>query len=64
MKTTSFDKVLDMHIGKRGTKKREKFEQELRLELLCHQESTTSQKINPRTTWRISRSPKSSNIKS
>ena len=34
MKTTSFDKVLDMHIGKRGTKKREKFEQELRLELL------------------------------
>ena len=34
MKTTSFDKVLDMHIGKRGTKKREKFEQESRLELL------------------------------
>jgi HTH-type transcriptional regulator/antitoxin HipB len=34
MKTTSFDEVLDMHIGKRGTKKREKFEQDLKLELL------------------------------
>ena len=34
MKTTSFDKVLDIHIGKRGTPKREQFEQELKLELL------------------------------
>jgi HTH-type transcriptional regulator / antitoxin HipB len=34
MQTTSFNEVLDMHIGKRGTKKREKFEQELRIELL------------------------------
>jgi len=34
MKTTSFNEVLDIHIGKRGTTKRELFEQELRLELL------------------------------
>jgi len=34
MKTTSFDEVLDIHIGKRGIKKRERFEQELRIELL------------------------------
>ena len=34
MKITSFDEVLDIHIGKRGTKKRERFEQELKLELL------------------------------
>lgn len=34
MQTTSFNEVLDIHIGKRGSKKREKFEQELRIELL------------------------------
>ena len=34
MKTTGFDEVIDMHIGKRGTPKREQFEQELKLELL------------------------------
>lgn len=34
MRTTSFDKVLNIHIGKRGTPKREQFEQELKLELL------------------------------
>ena len=34
MKTTSFDEVLDLHIGKRGTQKREKFEQDLKIELL------------------------------
>jgi predicted transcriptional regulator len=34
MKTTSFEEVLDIHIGKRETKKREIFEQELRIELL------------------------------
>lgn len=34
MQTTRFDEVLNQHIGKRGTPKREKFEQELRIELL------------------------------
>ncbi len=34
MKTTSFDEVLDLHIGKLGTQKRDQFEQELKLELL------------------------------
>ncbi len=34
MKTYSLDEVTDKYIGKKGTPKREKFEQELNLELL------------------------------
>jgi HTH-type transcriptional regulator/antitoxin HipB len=34
MKTYSLEEVTDQYIGKRGTPKRELFEQELRLELL------------------------------
>ena len=34
MKTYSLEEVTDLYIGKRGTPKRELFEQELRLELL------------------------------
>ncbi len=34
MKTYSLDEVTDKYIGKRGTAKREEFEQELKLELL------------------------------
>jgi len=34
MKTYSLDQVVNKYIGKRGTEKREKFEQELKLELL------------------------------
>lgn len=34
MKTYSLDEITDKHIGKRGTPKREAFEQELRLDLL------------------------------
>ncbi len=34
MKTYSLDEVTDKYIGKRGTPKREQFEQELKLELL------------------------------
>jgi len=34
MKTYSLDQVENKYIGKRGTRKREKFEQELKLELL------------------------------
>ncbi len=34
MKTYSLDEVTDKYIGKKGTPKREKFEQELKLELL------------------------------
>lgn len=33
-KTTSLDTLIDKHIGKRGTKKREAFEKELRIDLL------------------------------
>ena len=34
MKTYSLDKVTDKYIGKKGTPKRDQFEQELKLELL------------------------------
>jgi HTH-type transcriptional regulator / antitoxin HipB len=34
MKTYSLEEITDKHIGKRGTAKRETFEQELRLDLL------------------------------
>lgn len=34
MKTTSLDSLIDKHIGKIGTKKRDAFENELRLDLL------------------------------
>ena len=34
MKTYSLEEITDKHIGKRGTDKREAFEQELRLDLL------------------------------
>lgn len=34
MKTTSLDTLIDKHIGKIGTKKRDAFENELRLDLL------------------------------
>jgi HTH-type transcriptional regulator / antitoxin HipB len=33
-KTVPLDKMIDKHIGKRGTEKREMFENELRIELL------------------------------
>ena len=34
LKTISLDEITDKHIGKRGTAKREVFEQELRIDLL------------------------------
>jgi len=34
LKTYSLDEITDKHIGKRGTQKREKFENELRLDLI------------------------------
>lgn len=34
MKTISLDKLIDKHIGKKGTKKRTVFEEELRLDIL------------------------------
>src|SRR5690606_10962981 len=35
-KTVSLDTMIDKHIGKRGTEKREAFENELRIDLLGH----------------------------
>ena len=34
IKTVSLDKMIDKHVGKRGTKKRDVFENELRIDLL------------------------------
>ncbi len=34
MKTTSLDTLIDRHIGKVGTKRRDKFENELRLDII------------------------------
>jgi HTH-type transcriptional regulator/antitoxin HipB len=36
LKTVSLDAMIDNHIGKRGTQKREVFESELKIELLGH----------------------------
>ncbi len=36
MKTYSLDEVTDKYVGKLGTERRDKFEQELNLELLSH----------------------------
>ncbi len=36
LKTVSLDTLIDNHIGKRGTQKREMFENELKIELLGH----------------------------
>lgn len=35
-KTVSLDSMIDKHIGKRGTERREAFENELRIDLLGH----------------------------
>jgi HTH-type transcriptional regulator/antitoxin HipB len=36
LKTVSLDQMLDKHIGKQGTEKRDNFENELRIDLLGH----------------------------
>ena len=36
LRTKSLDEMIDMHIGEEGTKKREAFEEELRLDILWH----------------------------
>lgn len=45
-KTVSLDTMIDKHIGKKGTKKRDAFEYELRLELLGEAIKKARQKRN------------------
>jgi HTH-type transcriptional regulator/antitoxin HipB len=45
-KTVSLDKVIDKHIGKRGTEKREAFENELRIDLLGQAIRQARQELN------------------
>lgn len=41
-KTVSLDTMIDKHIGKRGTQRREAFENELRIDLLGQTSKTTT----------------------
>ena len=45
-KTVSIDTMIDKHIGKRGTKKREAFENELRIDLLGQAIKQVRQELN------------------
>jgi DNA-binding XRE family transcriptional regulator len=45
-KTVSLDKMLDKHIGNRGTEKREVFENELRIDLLGYAIKQARQELN------------------
>ncbi len=46
LKTVSLDTMIDKHIGKRGTERRESFENELRIDLLGHAIKEARQKRN------------------
>lgn len=46
MKTIKLDTLIDKHIGKKGTKARDKFEQKLELDLLGEIVKSTRQKRN------------------
>lgn len=45
-KTVSLDKMIDRHIGERGTERREAFENELRIDLLGQAIRQTRQERN------------------
>ncbi|RDC55397.1 XRE family transcriptional regulator [Pedobacter chinensis] len=45
-KTVSLDTMIDKHIGKLGTEKREAFENELRIDLLGHAIKQARQELN------------------
>ncbi len=45
-KTTSLDKMLDKHLGKTGTSRRDKFESELRVDLLGYAIKQARQELN------------------
>lgn len=45
-KTVPLDKMIDKHIGKRGTEKREAFENELRIDLLGQAIKQARQELN------------------
>ena len=45
-KTTSLDKMLDKHVGKTGTSRRDKFESELRVDLLGYAIKQARQELN------------------
>jgi HTH-type transcriptional regulator / antitoxin HipB len=45
-KTNSLDQMLDKHLGKTGTSRRDKFESELRVDLLGHAIKQARQELN------------------
>ena len=46
MKTTSHENLLDKHIGEKGTLERNKFEQELQMDILAHKIKALRKKRN------------------
>lgn len=59
MKTYSLDEVTDQQIGKKGTHRRDEFENEIRLDLIGNAIKQARKERNyPGTTWRIGRCTK------
>ncbi|MDR3694098.1 hypothetical protein [Mucilaginibacter sp.] len=56
LETVSLDTMIDNHIGKRGTQKRDVFERELKIEI----KTTLPQNLNPKSKIRIPKSNKPS----
>ena len=55
IKTTSLEKMIDTHIGKEGTSRRDVFEQELKLELLglLIKEARLHQMLTQEQLWKL-----------
>lgn len=53
-KTVSLDTMIDKHIGKLGTERRDTFENELRIDLLGQAKKQARQKLNSRPISRFS----------
>lgn len=53
--TTSLEVLIDKHIGKVGTEKRDAFEHELQLDIIRsnNQKRQKRKKSNSRTTWKL-----------
>ena len=64
MKTYTLEEAKDKYLGKKGTKERDSYENELRLNLIGEaiKQATERTKINPNPTWRINWRKKSSNF--
>lgn len=64
MKMMTLDQMKENDIGKVGTVERDKYEFELRMEVLGKYDKVSAKRteFNPRTTWGINRGSKISNL--